>query len=335
VSHLLQPLEGKLALKNRLIMPPMATQKAEEDGAMSREILDYYDEKSRGGHIGLILIEHAYVLKQGKYRARQPGVAGDAAIPHLEELATIIHRNGSKTVMQLNHSGGAASSEVTGLEVVAPSAVPSPVSLGGETPRPLDHDEIARIVDAFGAAARRVKQAGFDGVEIHAAHGYLLSQFLSPLTNTRTDAYGGDLVGRIRMHLEVIAAVRAAVGDDFPVLLRLGASDYMEGGTTIEDGTRAAIEFERAGVDLIDVSGGHCSYLRPDHREQGYFAELSSAIRNVVSIPVILTGGITDPLVAERLLAEGAADLIGVGRAIMQDSEWAGHAVRMLGQSGG
>jgi 2,4-dienoyl-CoA reductase-like NADH-dependent reductase (Old Yellow Enzyme family) len=308
----------------------MATQKAGEDGTMSREILDYYGEKSRGGHLGLVIIEHAYVHRQGKYRARQPGVADDSAIPRLEELATIIHRNGPKAVMQINHSGGAASSEVTGLEVVAPSAVPSPVSLGGVIPRPLEHNAIAGIVDAFATAARRVKQAGFDGVEIHAAHGYLLSQFLSPLTNKRTDEYGGDPLGRIRMHLEVIAAVRAAVGEDFPVLLRLGASDYMDGGTTIEDGVAAAVEFEKAGVDLIDVSGGHCSYLRPGHSEQGYFAELSSAIREAVSIPVMLTGGITDPLVAERLLAEGAADLIGVGRAIMKDSEWAGRAVRML-----
>lgn len=335
MSHLLQPLEGKLPLANRLVMPPMATQKAAEDGQMSREILDYYDEKSRGGHIGLVLIEHAYVLEQGKYRARQPGVAEDSAISRLAELATIIHRNGPKTVMQINHSGGASSSEVTGVEVVAPSAIASPVSLGGETPRPLDRDEIAGIVDAFAAAARRVKQAGFDGVEIHAAHGYLLSQFLSPLTNTRTDEYGGDLPGRIRMHLAVIAAVRAAVGEEFPVLLRLGASDYTDGGTTIADGVAAAIEFEKAGIDLIDVTGGHCSYLRPGHSEQGYFAELSSAIREVVSVPVILTGGITDPLVAEQLLAEGAADLIGVGRAILKDSEWAGRAVRMLGQDDG
>ncbi|MFU8891715.1 MAG: NADH:flavin oxidoreductase [Anaerosomatales bacterium] len=335
MSHLLQPLEGKLPLANRLVMPPMATQKAGEDGTMSREILDYYDEKSRGGHIGLVIIEHAYVHQQGKYRARQPGVADDGALPRMAELATTIHRNGPRAVMQINHSGGAASSEVTGLEVVAPSAVPSPVSLGGETPRSLTRDDIAGVVEAFAAAARRVKQAGFDGVEIHAAHGYLLSQFLSPLTNVRTDEYGGDLAGRIRIHLEVIAAVRAAVGEEFPVLLRLGASDYLDGGTTLEDGVAAAIEFEKAGVDLVDVTGGHCSYLRPGHTEQGYFAELSSAILEAVSNPVMLTGGITDPLVAERLLAEGAADLIGVGRAILKDSGWAGRAVSMVGYDDG
>ena len=231
--------------------------------------------------------------------------------------------------MQINHVGGAGSGAVTGLDVVAPADVPSPIG-PGETPRALTHAEIDAIVDQFAAAARRVKAAGFDAVEIHAAHGYLLNQFYSPLTNRRTDEYGGHVGGRIRLHLRVIAAVRQAVGAEFPILLRLGACDYMEGGTRIEDSTIAAVAFERAGVDILDITGGLSGYIRPGHDEPGYFAELSKAVKGVVSIPVMLTGGVTEAAHAERLLVEGKADLIGVGRAILKDSEWAARAIRGL-----
>lgn len=158
----------------------------------------------------------------------------------------------------------------------------------------------------------------------------LLNQFYSPLTNKRTDRYGGDVRERITIHLEVIRAVREAVGDDFPILLRLGASDYMEGGTTIEESKIAAVEFEKAGVDILDISGGFCGYIPPDSGSQGYFAALTTELKKVVSIPVILAGGITDAQVAEKILAEGKADLIGVARAILNDSHWAEKAIKGL-----
>ncbi|HEY5484072.1 MAG TPA: NADH:flavin oxidoreductase, partial [Propionibacteriaceae bacterium] len=293
------------------------------------DLLAYYDEKSRGGAIGLVITEHCYVTKQGMNRTGQPSIADDGTIEGWRELTSIFHRNGSKAVMQINHSGGACNSAATGLEVVAPSNVPSPTG-PGEIPRALTRNEIDIIVGEFAAAARRVKDAGFDGVEIHAAHGYLLNQFFSPVTNKRTDEYGGDVFGRIRMHLQVIAAVREAVGEGFPVLLRLGARDYVDGGTRIEDSVIAAVEFERAGVDILDITGGLTGYIRSGHDEPGYFAELTEAIKAVVSIPVILTGGVTEPRQAEELLAEGKADLIGVGRAILKDSGWAQRAIRSL-----
>ena len=330
MNHLLEPLShGKLPLKNRLVMPPMATAKANPDGSMTGDLLAYYDEKSRGGAIGLVVTEHCYITRQGMNRIGQPSIADDTTVGGWRELTAIIHRNGSRAAMQINHSGGACSAAATGLEVVAASNVPSPTGLG-ETPRALTRDEIDTIVGQFAAAARRVKDAGFDGVEIHAAHGYLLNQFFSPLTNKRTDEYGGGVLGRIRIHLEVIAAVREAVGEEFPILLRLGARDYVEGGTRIEDSTTAVVEFERAGVDILDITGGLSGFMRPGHDEPGYFAELSEAIKGVVSIPVILTGGVTEPQQAEQLLADGKADLIGVGRAILKDSEWAQRAVRSL-----
>jgi 2,4-dienoyl-CoA reductase-like NADH-dependent reductase (Old Yellow Enzyme family) len=197
-------------------------------------------------------------------------------------------------------------------------------------PKELTHKEIREIIEDFKAAAYRVKKAGFDGVEIHSAHGYFLNQFLSPLTNKRTDAYGGDLSDRIKIHLEVIEAVREAVGEDFPILLRLGAIDCMEGGISIEDSKNAALEFEKAGVEILDISGGFCGYVRPDVTGQGYFSDLAEAIKEFISIPVILTGGITEVQAAENLLSEEKADLIGVGRAILNDSNWAKAAINSL-----
>jgi 2,4-dienoyl-CoA reductase-like NADH-dependent reductase (Old Yellow Enzyme family) len=320
--------DSKLTLKNRLVMPPMATSKAEDDGRISKEILSYYDEKSKGGHIGLIIIEHSYVIKQGKASSRQLSVAEDNLVEGLKELSEIIHKNGSKAVMQINHAGSAALREVTGVDSVAPTAgIKHPWGRSKELPRELTQKEIKDIVNEFKDAALRVKNAGFDGVEIHSAHGYLLSQFISPFSNKRTDEYGGDVKGRIKIHLEIIKAIREVVGEDFPILLRLGVTDNMEGGLTIEDSKIAAKEFEKAGVDMLDISGGFCGYIMKGATEQGYFSPLSKEIKEVVSIPVIVTGGITEVEAAERILSEKKADLIGVARAIYKDSSWAKNAI--------
>ncbi|WP_273484880.1 NADH:flavin oxidoreductase [Desulforamulus ruminis] len=329
MSYLLKPLQvGTLALTNRLVMPPMATAKAEPDGKVSQGMLDYYDEKSEGGYISLIIIEHSFIKAEGKASINQLSIAEDGMVEGLKTLAKVIHSNGSKAMMQLNHAGSAALKEVIGSTPLAPSAVANPRR--GDRPRELTRQEIAEIIEAFQNAARRSKEAGFDGVEIHSAHGYLLNQFLSPLTNRRSDEYGGDIQNRIRIHLQVIEAVRAAVGEDFPLLLRLGASDFMAGGTTLEDSQTAAKEFVRAGVTILDISGGFSGYNVPGLTGQGYFAPLTEAIKKVVPIPVILTGGITEVRAAERLLAEGKADLIGAGRAILNDSQWAKGAVESL-----
>jgi len=326
MSYLLKPLEQcKLTFNNRLVMPPMATSKSEQDGRVSKDILDYYEEKSQGGYISLIIIEHSFITLQGKASERQLSIADDSIVDDLKKLANIIHKNGSKAVMQINHAGSAASIDVTGYEPVGPSAIPNPRR--GNVPKELTKREIEIIIGEFVNAALRTKEAGFDGVEIHSAHGYLLNQFFSPLTNKRTDKYGGDLLGRIQIHLEIIKAVRDAVGNEFPILLRLGASDYMEGGSTIEDSKIAALEFEKAGVDVLDVSGGFCGYTIPGNTSQGYFSPLTEAIKEVVSVPIILTGGITEALAAEKLLSEGKADLIGVARAIYKDSKWAKRAI--------
>ena len=329
MSYLLKPLQvGTLTLSNRLIMPPMATSKAEPDGKVSQAVLDYYAEKSAGGYLSLIIIEHSFIMPQGKASLQQLSAADDSVIEGLRELVAVIHRNGSKAVMQLNHAGSAANEEITGSTPVAPSAVKNPRQ--GTMPRELTLEGISDLIEAFKNAARRTKEAGFDGVEIHSAHGYLLNQFFSPLTNKRTDEYGGNVHNRIRLHLQVIEAVRVEVGADFPILLRLGASDYTEGGTSLEDSQIAAQAFEKAGVNILDISGGFSGFNVPNLTGQGFFAPLSAAMKEVVSIPVILTGGITEAQAAERLLEEGKADLIGVGRAVLKDSQWAKQAIESL-----
>ncbi|MDR3211370.1 MAG: NADH:flavin oxidoreductase [Planctomycetota bacterium] len=334
---LLEPLKaGNLLLKNRLVMPPMATSKADADGKVSRAILDYYDEKTRGGRIGLVITEHSFVNPQGKVSPNQLSVADDSVVEGLKELADVIHRHGSLAVSQINHAGSVSSAEITGLAPLAPSAVSHPNKKGGTVPHELTKPEIGGIVSDFANAARRVKEAGFDGVELHAAHGFLLHQFYSPLSNLRADDYGGNWENRIRLHLEVISAIRKITGDDFPILVRLGASDYREGGVTIQESEAAAQAFENSGVSILDISGGmNGSSVPGGDGLPGYFAPLSSAIKKKVGIPVILTGGITQAQDAERLLEEGAADLIGVGRAILNDSGWAEKELASLCQNQG
>ncbi len=329
MALLLKPLQaGTLRVNSRLVMPPMATSKAEADGKVSQALLDYYEEKSEGGYIALIIIEHSYISWEGKASKAQLSVAEDSVIEKLKNLAEVIHRNGSKAVMQINHAGSAAERDIIGTAPVGPSPVANPRKKENEPPHELSKKEIEGVVAAFQNAAGRVKKAGFDGVEIHSAHGYLLNQFFSPLSNRRTDEYGGNVFNRIRIHLEVIEAVRKTVGEGFPILLRLGASDYMEGGTTIEDSLIAAQEFEKAGISILDVSGGFCGYTIPGAvGQQGYFAPLTADIKKKVSIPVILTGGILEAKAAEQLLEGGNADLIGAGRAILNDSGWAKRTV--------
>ncbi|MCB6994686.1 NADH:flavin oxidoreductase [bacterium 210820-DFI.6.37] len=320
------PLEtGKITFKNRLVYPPITIAKGSPDGLVTDESLNYYEEKMRGGSFSLCVVEHCYITRQGRASARQLSIADDTAIPGLAKLAEVIKRAGTMAVVQMNHAGSCTMEEVTGMKLKGASPVRNPRH--GGVPEEMTKQDIKEVVNAFGKAAERGVAAGYDGVEIHSAHSYLLNQFYSPLTNQRTDEYGGSLENRIRIHLEVIEAVRKAVGSDYPVFLRLGARDYAEGGNGTEAAVRAAKILEEAGVDVLDISGGMCGYVNPESQRPGYFGEESKAIRAAVKIPVITTGGIKEPQEAEALLREGAGDLIGVGRTVMKDSSWAGRAL--------
>lgn len=318
-----------ITLTNRIVMPPMTTSKS-ENGKITKELIDYYDEKSKGGNIGLIITEHLYVSKDGIAGHGQISISDDTDIEGLKKIASVIHKNGSKVIAQISHAGSSASIDITKCESISASAIVNVGLTGkiGQIPREMSQDDIQRVVKDFADASKRAKEAGFDGIEIHSAHAYLLDQFYSPLGNKRTDEYGKTLDGRIKIHLEIIKAIRKTVGEDFIIALRLGACDYMDGGSTIEDGVYVSKEFEKAGVDLLDISGGFNGYLRKDTKEPGWFGDASSAIKKEVSIPVILTGGVTNAKEAELLLQEEKADLIGVGRAILKDSNWSEKAVK-------
>lgn len=314
-----------LTVKNRLVMPPMASHKG-ESGKVTGQTLDYYEEKTKGGYIGLVITEHCYVSSDGIASLSQLSVSRDSDIDGLSRLADLIHKNGSRAVLQISHAGSCSSEKFAGFQPMSASAVVNNTSskVQREKPREMTRQDIERVTACFADAAVRAKKAGFDGAELHAAHAYLLNQFYSPIFNKRRDEYGGNsLSGRIKFHLEAIKAVREAAGNDFLLALRLGGCDYTEGGSTIEDAVNAAAAFEAAGLDLLDISGGTCGYLNPLSSAEGYFSDQTEAIKKAVSIPVILTGGIVTSAAAGKLLAENKADLTGAGRAILKDSNWA------------
>jgi 2,4-dienoyl-CoA reductase-like NADH-dependent reductase (Old Yellow Enzyme family) len=332
MSFLNKPLlEGKLKLKNRLVLPPMYSGKAGTDGSVSQALLDYYDEKTRGGYFSLVIIEHSYVSQQGKARERQIAVCEDKNIGGLARLAETIHKNGSKAVLQINHGGSSAAFEISGMMPVAPSAISSLNRDYTTIPEVLDKAGIEQIIRDFAAAAVRAQKAGFDGVEIHGAHGYLLSQFLSPITNKRQDEYGGDIAGRNRLQVEIVRAVREAVGDDYPLLFRQAVTDHMEEGLAFEEGKSACAAVAEAGADLLDVSGGMCSFVRiPNPDEPGFFSHMSKKVRELAGVPVLVAGGVKTAEDAEMILRDGRADLVGVGRAVLKDSRWAQKAMERL-----
>lgn len=322
-----QPLSIKgHRLANRLVMPPMATAGSDANGQVTPKILDYYNEKTHGGHIGLVITEHSFVSREGMANKRQMSVSRDEDVPGLKRLADTIHANGSIAIAQISHAGAASKKSETGMDNVAPSMVK--VFRDTLPDHELTVAEIHTLVQKFADAARRCVEAGFDGVEIHSAHGYLLNQFYSPLSNKREDEYGGDVMGRIKFHQEVVHAVRQATGSAPLLLLRLGALDYCQGGNTIDDAVAAAKALEKAGVDVLDISGGMTGFtVKGREKQQGYYAEETACLKQAVSIPIIMTGGITDPAAADAILEKGQADLIGVGRAILRDSHWAEKAM--------
>ncbi len=309
---------------NRLVMAPTNLRFAEK-GFVNENHLAYYDSRTQGGYVGLVVVEHTFVLPNGQASAPQLGSCDDKYIPGLTQLAETIHKNGSKAVLQISHAGASLRKDVVPLEGISPSGLVSPLD---RTPKDklqnthaMSLEEIRELIDAFVAAALRAKKAGFDGVEIHSAHGYLLNQFYSPLTNHRSDAYtGGTIEGRTLLQRQVLQTVRKAAGDDFIVGLRLGACDYTPGGSTIEDGAAAAKLIEVAGADYISVTGGLCFYTLPGRTDAGYFRDASEAIKKSVHIPVLLTGGIWTREAAEQLLAAGQADLIGAARPFLKDA---------------
>lgn len=305
-----------------MVMAPMVTNYAYEDGSVTGRLRAYHVERARGG-VGLIIVEASYVHPSGKGFQNEVGIYSDRLIPGLRSLVDAVHAHGAKIAIQLYHGGRQTKSSVTGQPIVAPSPIPDPTE--PETPKELTKDEIAELVRAFGEAARRARAAGFDAVEVHGAHGYLINEFLSPFSNKRTDEYGGSLENRMRFPLEVVRAVRRAVGPDYPVIYRMSADEKVPGGLTLAETKGVAQSLEKEGIDALHVSAGVYAsaawIIQPMALPRACLADLAQGIRSVVRIPVIAVGRFNDPEVAESVLAEGKADLIAFGRQLLTDPD--------------
>jgi len=344
---LMEPFSiGTMRLKNRVVMPGMGTNFANRDGSVSDQLINYYAERAKGG-IGLIITEVVTPDPPGQCIPAQLAGYDHNFIPGLSRLTKAIHTYGAKCAMQLAHAGAFTSSDITGTQPVAPSAIRC--GLVPEVPRELTVEEVGSLVEAYGKGALRAKLAGFDAVEIHSAHGYIVQQFLSPYTNKRTDQYGGGFEGRLRFALEVIDRVRKNVGPDFPIIFRLSAEEYVEGGLTMEDTKKIAQRLEHAGINALHISAGTWDsrlkdlelalagvaspegkdfskgvsigvWVPPAYTPRGTLVHLAEEIKKVVNIPVIAVNSIT-PEMAEDIVREGKADLVSIGRGLMADPE--------------
>jgi NADPH2 dehydrogenase len=329
MPDLLAPLSLQgLTLRNRIVMPPMWSGQATPDGLVTPAIIEYHRRRAAAG-CGMIIVEHAFVHLRGRHTVTQIGVHADAVVAGLTRLSAAIRREGAVACLQISHAGSRGSSRVIGARPLAPSAVRHPNEPDGDVPEAVTQAMIPGIIGAFGDAAVRAQAAGFQAVEVHAAHGFLLSQFLSPLTNRRKDEYGGPLENRCRLHLAVLREVVARAGDDCPVFVRLGAHDETPGGLELADACQTARWLVEAGASLIDVSGG-LQGSRGVGKGAAYFVPYARAIKAAVRVPVLVTGGIAEPDLADRAVREDWADLIGIGRAMLNDPDWARKAIEHL-----
>jgi len=314
-----------LPLANRFVRSATWEGMATVDGRVTPKLTETMVALARGG-VGLIVSGHAYVSKIGQASPFQMGIYDDSLIEGLAAMTAAVHEAGGRIVAQLAHAGTFALEKAID---TAPLAVSVFDGLA-KTPRAeLSSDDIAALKEAYVAAAKRAKTAGFDGIQLHSGHGYLLSQFLSPWFNRRTDAYGGSVDNRVRIHTEVIRAIREVVGDDYPLLVKMNCEDFDEGGLTVEESIEAASAMVAAGLDAIELSGGlltggKLSPSRPNinkPEKEAYFQEAARAYRKELSVPLILVGGIRSPEVAERLLADGTADYFSMSRPLIREPD--------------
>lgn len=313
-----------MTLRNRVVRSATFEGMANPDGSCTPRLVELMGTLARGG-VGLIMTGYAYVNQRGKSRPGQLGVHSHELIPGLAEMASCVHREGGKIAMQIAHAG--CNSYVLPQE--QPALGPSCMNLTGHPCESMAVDEITTVVGDFAAAAKRAHEAGFDGVQLHGAHGYLLSQFLSPYYNKRADGYGGPLEKRARLTLEVFRAVRAAVGESYPVMIKINSDDYLEGGFTRQEMVRLAEMLEREGIDAIEISGGthlsppEYSFSRPTgvvpEDQELYFAEAATLYKSRVTVPLILVGGIRSYGVAERVLEDGLADFVSLCRPFIRE----------------
>jgi 2,4-dienoyl-CoA reductase-like NADH-dependent reductase (Old Yellow Enzyme family)/thioredoxin reductase len=339
--ELFKPFKVKnLELKNRIVMPPMRTNLATaEDEMVTQRLIDHYVERAKGG-VGLIIVEHAEILpKRAVNKAWKPLYIGDdKRIAQLKKITDAVHDHGANVGIQLLHWGRLFPKELLGHDAVAPSPIPASVfyNIGGPVlnpvPQELRVEEIHLLAQQFAQGAKRAKDAGFDMVEMHFGHGYLVHLFFSPYTNKRTDEYGGKIENRVRFAREILELTRAEVGNDFPISVRISGDEYIKSGMKLEETKVIAGLLEAAGADMIHVSAGaypsdgelalvEATATPPMSFPRGCFVHLAEEIKKHVSVPVIAVGRINDPVLAEKILVEKKADLISIGRGLFADPQ--------------
>ncbi len=315
-----------LTLRNRFIRSATWEGMADDCGACTPELSDFFCTLAQG-EVGLIITGHAYVNKAGQARLRQLGADNDSLLPELEKMVQSVHGNGGKIALQLSHAGCYAATEITGLDVYAPSSGENET---GQIIREMTHEEIRKVVADFSESAARAQKAGFDAVQIHAAHGYLLSQFLSPTHNRRKDEYGGELENRARILLEVVTSVRQAVGPEYPILIKINSEDFEEGGFTKEEMIQVAISLEKAGVDAMELSGGTRNSGRnipfrlgrlDNEADEVYYREAAKLYKEKISVPLLLVGGFRSYSVAEMLVTERLTDYVSLSRPLVREPD--------------
>jgi 2,4-dienoyl-CoA reductase-like NADH-dependent reductase (Old Yellow Enzyme family) len=321
---------GPVEIKNRIVMPPMTTRTADAEGFVTDDSVAYYMARVRGG-TGLITVEMASPEKCGRHRRHEVGIYDDRFLPGLTRLVAEIHGSGAMASIQLGHGGGHTRVDICGETPIAPSAIPHPVyetTFETVIPQEMTKERIAVTTAAYVAAAVRAQSAGFDCVEIHAAHGYLISQFHAPFENRRTDDYGGSLENRARFGLEVLRAVKAAV-PGLGVIYRLSVEDFFPGGLPYSEGRQIAIWAAAAGADALHVTAGHYRslpsaqvVLPPMSLPDATFLDFAADVKKHVSVPVIAVGRLGDPATAAAAVASGKTDFIALGRTLIADPQW-------------
>jgi len=314
-----------LQLSNRFVRSATWEGLATDDGACTPELTDLMSGLAGGG-VGLIISGHSYVSPEGKAGVRQLGVYKDKLIPGLQAMTTAVHENGGKIVMQLAHAGIVAASALTGMTPLAPSILDDIYEFAHQE---MTSGDIGKVVADFAAGARRAQQAGFDGVQLHAAHGYLLSQFLSPYFNRRRDEYGGSIQNRARAMLEAVRAIRASVGAGYPILIKMNCRDFHENGLELEDAIQVGSMLAEAGVDAIEISGGNrvAGKLGPVRTgiksadQESYFRSEALAFKTKIMVPLILVGGNRSLQAAEKLVKEGTVDFISMCRPFVREPD--------------
>ncbi|MFG1636455.1 NAD(P)-binding protein [Pseudonocardia alni] len=335
VPGLFDPIEiGGVRLRNRTLLPSMTTRLADDAGHVTEATLAYYRARADGG-VGLVTVEMASPEIAGKHRFRELGIYDDMFLPGLRRLVDTLHEAGARASIQLGHGGSRARSVVSGTTPVAPSAVPTPVfEIDAElaVPEAMSPARIRETVDAYVAAAARAQRAGFDMVELHGAHGYLISQFLSPLENTRSDAYGGSLENRARFGLEILRRIKSEV-PGLPVIFRIGVEDFFPGGLTADEGMQVGRWAEQHGADAVSVTAGHYRSLPAAERmippmayPAATFVEYAARMKQLVDVPVIGVGRLGDPDLAAAAVVDGKLDIVALGRPLIADPHWVAKA---------